>query len=76
MKINTAHFDSPVDALVALAKQLAKYESVYNLASEDFFNQFMKGKMDDSEEFTEWANNYRHYLAIRKEILNRLQHAA
>ena len=76
MKISTVQFDSPVDALVALAKRLANYESMYELTSEDFFDQFMKGHMDDSEEFTEWANDYRNYLSIRKSILNRLQHAA
>ena len=76
VKINTVQFDTPVDALVALAKRLANYESMHKLTSEDFFDHFMKGQMDDSEEFTEWANAYRHYLSIRKEILSRLQHAA
>ncbi len=76
MRKKTIQFDGPVDALVALTKRLANYESRFDLASEDFFDRFTKGQMDDSEDFTEWANDYRHYISIRRELVHRLQHAA
>ncbi len=76
MKKITIQFDSEVDALVALAKRLAKFENRFNLASENFFDRFTKGHIEDSEEYTEWANDYRHYLSIRREIVQRLHNAA
>ena len=68
MKKITIQFDSQLDALVALAKRLAKFENRFNLASENFFDRFTKGYIEDSEEYTEWANDYRHYLSIRREL--------
>jgi hypothetical protein len=76
MKKITIQFDSQLDALVALAKRLAKFENRFNLASEDFFTRFTKGHIDDSEEYTEWANDYQHYLSIRRELVQRLHNAA
>lgn len=29
-----------------------------------FFDRFTKGHIEDSEDYTEWANDYRHYLSI------------
>ncbi|MBI5602381.1 MAG: hypothetical protein HY879_03425 [Deltaproteobacteria bacterium] len=76
MKKRTIEYDSRVDALVALAKRLAIYEHGYGLETEEFFDQYTKGNLDDSEKFVEWANDYQHYLAMREEIEERLQHAA
>jgi hypothetical protein len=76
MKKITIQFDSQLDALVDLAKRLAKFENRFNLASENFFDRFTKGHIEDSEEYTEWANDYWHYLSIRREIVQRLHNAA
>lgn len=76
MKKITIQFDCQVDALVALAKRLATYENRFNLASEDFFDRFTKGHIEDSEDYTEWANDYRHYLSIRTKLMRSLHHAA
>ena len=76
MKKRTIEYGSQVDALVALAKRLAIYENRYGLESEDFFDQYTKGLLEDSEKFIEWVNDYQHYLAMRGEIEERLQHAA
>lgn len=76
MKKVIIQYASQVDALVALVKRLARYESKLGMTSEGFFDRYTKGKLADSEEFTEWANDYRQYVAIRKELVDRLQHAA
>jgi hypothetical protein len=76
MRKKTIQFDSPVDALVTLTKRLAKFESRFELTSEEFFDRFTKGRMDDSEDFIEWANDYRHYVSIRRDLVERLRHAA
>ncbi len=74
MRKQRSEYDSPVDALVAVTKRLSVYEDRYRILSEEFFDKFCKGQMDDSADFTEWANDYRHYMAIRLEIEKHLQH--
>ena len=61
-------YGSPLDALVALAKRLSLYEDHYRLVSEEFYDRFSKGRLDDSADFVEWANDYEHFLSIRSEI--------
>lgn len=56
---------SPIDALIAVAKRLNCYEERYRLASEEFFDRFRKGLMDDSIDFVEWSNDYQHYIALK-----------
>ena len=68
MRKQRIEYDSPVDALVAIAKRLSIFETRYRMASEEFFDKFSKGQSEDSEDFVEWANDYQHYVAIRREI--------
>lgn len=74
MRKQTIEYDSLVDALVAIAKRLSVYEGRYQMASEEFFDKFSKGQSEDSEDFVEWANDYQHYMAIRRDIEAQLQH--
>ncbi len=76
MRKQRIEYDSPVDALVAIAKRLSVYETRYQSTSEEFYNNFSKGELEDSEDFVEWANDYRHYVVIRHEIEDHLQHVA
>ena len=76
MRKQRIEYDSPVDALVTIAKRLSVYEGRYHMASEEFYNRFSKGQSEDSEDFVEWANDYQHYIAIRREIEAQLQHVA
>ena len=76
MRKQRNEYDSPVDALVAVAKRLSVNEARYQMASEDFFDKFCKGQLEDSMDFVEWSNDYQHYVAIRREIERHLQHAA
>jgi len=64
MRKQRIEYDSPVDALVAIAKRLSVYEGHYEMTSEEFFNRFSKGQSEDSEDFVEWANEYQHYMAL------------
>jgi len=76
MKKETSEYSSPVDALVAVAKRLSVYEDRYGMTSEDFYNRYEKGQMEDSIDLVEWANDYQHYVAIRLEIDKHLRHVA
>jgi tRNA A37 threonylcarbamoyladenosine biosynthesis protein TsaE len=69
-------YDSPIDALISVTKRLSIFEDRYRMATEDFFNKFSKGQMEDSIDFIEWSNDYQHYLPIRLEIERKIQHVA
>lgn len=76
MRKQRIEYDSPVDALVTVAKRLSGYEDRYRITSEDFFDKFSKGKMEDSTDFVEWANDYQHYIAIRNDLERHLRNVA
>jgi hypothetical protein len=46
------------------------------MASEEFFDKFCKGQMEDSMDFVEWGNDYQHYMEISLEIERGLRHVA
>jgi len=69
-------YDSSIDALVAIAKHLSTYETQYQITSEEFFNRFIKGQLEDSEDYIEWANDYKHYVMIRRDIEDQLHNVA
>ena len=62
MKKQISEYNSPVDALIAVTKRLSIFENKYRMETEDFFDKFSKGQMEDSIDFTEWANDYQHYI--------------
>ena len=76
MRKQIIEYTSPLDALVALAKQLYGYEIKYQTDSADFFVQYQQGKTGDDEDTFDWASNYRHYLALRQELESKLRNVA
>lgn len=69
-------YDSPLDAILALTRRLSIYEERYQLKSENFFDQFSKGLLDDRIDFIEWSNDYQNFLALKFDLEERLSHAA
>jgi len=76
MRKQTIQYTSTLDALVAVAKRLSVYENQQKMDSEEFFYQYSQGLLSDDALFIEWANDYRHYLALRLELEQRLNYAA
>ncbi|BBD63198.1 hypothetical protein NIES2109_60480 (plasmid) [Nostoc sp. HK-01] len=76
MRKQTIQYTSSLDALLAVAKRLSVYENQQKMDSEDFFYQYTQGVLSDDVLFIEWANDYRHYLALRQEIERILNYAA
>lgn len=76
MRKERTEYHSSLDALVAITKRLSVRETLHRMSSEEFFDKYQKGAMEDSVDFIEWSNNYRHYLAIRIEIEKHLRHVA
>ncbi len=46
------------------------------MESEEFFDKFSKGQLEDSADFIEWSNDYQHYVAIRFEIESQIRNVA
>ncbi|TRV20622.1 MAG: hypothetical protein EWV88_16560, partial [Microcystis wesenbergii Mw_MB_S_20031200_S109D] len=72
----TIQYTSSLDALIAVAKRLSVYENQHKMDSEDFYKEYNQGTLSDDLIFIEWANDYRHYLALRQELEQRLNHDA
>ena len=73
MARETITYDSSVDALVALVRELIAYEQRYQMGSAEFFAQYQQGALGDSADFVEWAGDYQHYLGLLQEIKARLK---
>ncbi len=76
MRKQIVEYTTPLDALIALAKQLKIYEIQYEMDSAEFFGKYSQGETTDDEDFVEWAGNYQHYLALHQELEDRLQNVA
>ena len=76
MKKKRIEYDSPVDALVAISKRLNTFENLYRMESEYFSEKYSKGQLEDSADMVEWANDYAHFISIRREIEGQLRNVA
>ncbi|HAC64573.1 MAG TPA: hypothetical protein DCF68_13805 [Cyanothece sp. UBA12306] len=76
MRKQTIEYTSPLDALIAVTKRLSVYENQHKITSEDFYHQYNQGILSDDVIFIEWANDYRHYLALHQELEQRLNNVA
>ncbi|MCD6484107.1 MAG: hypothetical protein J7L47_03235 [Candidatus Odinarchaeota archaeon] len=47
--------------------KLETFEKKYNMESRIFYNQFIKGKLQESDDFIDWAGEYEIYRELKKE---------
>jgi hypothetical protein len=76
MQKQTIQYTSFLDALIAVTKRLSIYEIQQGMTSEEFFDQYCRGKLSDDAIMIDWSNDYRHYLEIRQKLEKKLQYAA
>ncbi len=76
MQKQRIEYASPIDAIVAVSKRLSIYEARHGKPTEEFFDKFAKGQYSDDLDFVEWANDYRHFLALKFELEKSLRHVA
>ena len=76
MRKQTIEYTTPLDALIAVTKRLSYYELQHGKDSEEFFASYTQGMLSDDAVFVEWANDYRHYLALRRSVENSLKDVA
>ena len=76
MQKQRIEYQSPLDAIVAVSKRLSVYEARHRRTTEEFFDEFTKGQCGDGIDFVEWANDYRHFLALKFDLEKALRHVA
>jgi hypothetical protein len=76
MRRQRIEYNSALDALIAVSKRLSGYENRFNMDSENFYDNYQKGLVEDNSTFIDWANDYQHYLSLRLNLEQRLKHAA
>ena len=76
MRKQTIEYSSPLDAMVEMAKRLSSYENQHHMNSEAFYDQYSRGQLSDDLSFVEWANDYRHYLSLRRDLEKKLEDVA
>ncbi|MEM8638864.1 MAG: antitoxin TumA [Cyanobacteria bacterium P01_G01_bin.54] len=73
MQKRRTHYTSPLDALIAVLRRLNQYEYQYHWRSEKFFERYRQGQLADELDFVEWANDYRHYPELHRQLTRQLQ---
>ena len=76
MRKQTVEYTSPLDALIAVTRRLVRCELQHSMASEDFYAEYSRGVLSDDAIFVEWANDYRHYLELRRIVEDSLKDVA
>jgi len=76
MRKQRTAYSSSLDALVVITKRLSLFENQRSMSSEEFFDRYSKGQLSDAADMIDWANDYRHYLALRAALEERLRRAA
>jgi len=73
MSFKRATYTTALDALDALLKSLAVYEQKYQMSSDEFYANYLSGKLEDSKDFVEWAGDYHHYIKLKQELEEKLK---
>jgi hypothetical protein len=73
MPLKRIRYTSTIDALNALFRSLVAYEQKYQMSSDEFYADYLEGKLDDSKDFVEWAGDYQHYIELKHELEEKLK---
>lgn len=76
MSFKRVTYASAIDAFDALLRSLTAYERKYQISSDEFYADYLSGKLEDSKDFVEWAGDYRHYIELKRELEEKLKAAA
>lgn len=69
-------YASPLDALLAVTRQLGRYEGKYGMTTEDFFDRYNSGEMLCETDYMMWAVAYRDFLSLRSKVADRMKEFA
>jgi hypothetical protein len=68
-KIMNLSVEDILDDLHTLERELAAFESRYQVLSEDFFALYQHGRVEDSLDIHEWAGLYKAKLNLKESLL-------
>ena len=63
---------SATEFLAELSEDLSIFEDKFNMSSDVFYAQFMRGEMGDDMPHIRWAGRYELYLETKHEIDNQI----
>lgn len=55
-------------AIMRTKEELARFEKRYRSSSVRFFQRYQTGKLDDREDYIDWAGEYQIYLFLKERI--------
>ena len=68
---------NPVDDLLTLSNQLHGFEQHYQISSDDFYQRYQEGELDDElQHCIEWAATYELFIKTRRALEATLMRAA
>lgn len=73
MPFKRSTYVSVIDAMNALLRSLIVYEQKYQMSSDEFYAEYLSGKMEDSKDFVEWAGDYQHFIALKQELEQKIK---
>jgi len=73
MALRRSLYPSVIEALDALLRSLISYEQKHQMSSDEFYERYLAGELEDSREFVEWAGDYQHYMELKKEMEKKLK---
>ncbi|HID86395.1 MAG TPA: hypothetical protein EYP55_03330 [Anaerolineae bacterium] len=67
-KIISHELSRDQESLNALQEDLNSLEEKYGLSSEEFFEKFQKGQLEDTADFMEWNALYKMYSRLKNRL--------
>ncbi len=55
-------------ALLRTKENLKHFETRYNISSAEFYKKYQKGKMDDRDDYVDWAGEYQIFQNIQNQL--------
>lgn len=68
-KLLTYEISRLLELKARLTDQLEKFEDIYGMNSDNFYNRYEKGKMGDNMDFIEWASTVEMLNNAEKQLL-------
>lgn len=69
-------YDTPLDALLAVTRQMGQYEDKYGMTTEDFFDRYNSGEMPCEDDYMMWEVAYRDFLSLRAKVSDSMKEVA
>ena len=59
---------SPLDELLEMLRTLVSYEQKYQMRSEEFYERYRRGELEDKGDFIMWVGKYQVFLNFKADL--------